>query len=159
MLILPEKTMEEKNVWNDRKSLMLSKICVILFMALLITCAIMAPRMFAARLMYLTQGRKHYFLTTVYLGSVPAAALLICLYLLMQRIGEGDVFISQNTECLRHISWCCFAGAAISLASSLYWIPWFAIGVAASFMGLIVRVIKNVFAEAVSLQDEADYTI
>ena len=33
------------------------------------------------------------------------------------------------------------------------------VGVAAAFMGLIVRVVKNVFARAVSLQDDADYTI
>jgi len=47
----------------------------------------------------------------------------------------------------------------IGLASSYYWIPWFAVGAAAAFMGLIVRVIKNVVAKAVSLQDDADYTI
>jgi len=40
-----------------------------------------------------------------------------------------------------------------------YWIPWFAVGIAAAFMGLIVRVIKNVVAKAVSLQDDADFTI
>ena len=107
----------------------------------------------------MSDGRRAYFLATIYSGSIPAAVLLVLLYVLLHRIGTGEVFISKNTECLRHISWCCFAGAAISLASSVYWIAWFAVGVSAAFMGLIVRVIKNVVAKAVSLQDDADYTI
>ena len=35
----------------------------------------------------------------------------------------------------------------------------FAIGVAAAFMALIVRVIKNAFAQAVKMKDELDYTV
>jgi hypothetical protein len=31
--------------------------------------------------------------------------------------------------------------------------------VAAAFVGLIVRVVKNVFARAVTLQDDSDFTI
>ena len=34
-----------------------------------------------------------------------------------------------------------------------------AIGVAAAFMALIVRVIKNAFAQAVKMKDELDYTV
>ena len=33
------------------------------------------------------------------------------------------------------------------------------LAVAAAFMGLIVRVVKNVVAQAVELKDEADYTV
>ena len=108
-------------MWNDKRSLILSKCCVIFFMALLLTCDVFAPRGFDAFFRYLTESRKVYFLATVYVGSVPAVALLVFMYILLHRIGEGQVFIDQNTECLRYISWCCFAGAAISLASSFYW--------------------------------------
>jgi hypothetical protein len=146
-------------MWNDKKSLVLSKVCVILFMAALLACAVFAPSAFWKWFKYMSEGRETYFLITVYLGCVPAALLLIFLYSLLHRLGEGDVFISRNVEGLRHISWCCFAGAAISFVSSSYWIPWFAVGVAAAFMGLIARVIKNVIAKAVSLQDDADFTI
>ena len=146
-------------MWNDRRSLLLSKCCVVVFMALIIACAIYAPRGFDIWFRYLTAGRKIYFLLTVYIGCVPAAALLIFMYILLHRISEGQVFVEKNTECLRYISWCCFAGAAISLASAFYWMTWFAVGVAAAFMGLIVRVIKNVVAKAVSLQNDVDFTI
>ena len=149
-------------MWSEHKSLLLSKVSVIIFATLLLLCAVFAPwiidRLLLSSISAYAAG-KTLFLATIYSGSVPAAALLACMYLLLHRIGSGQVFISKNTQCLRHISWCCFAGAAICLASSLYYVPWLAIGVASAFMGLIVRVIKNVVAKAVSLQDDADFTI
>jgi len=99
------------------------------------------------------------FLITIYVGSLPAVALLVFLYMLLQRIGNGRVFVKENAACLRYISWCCFAGAIISLISMLYYVPWIALGIAAAFMGLVIRVIKNVFAEAIELQDDSDLTI
>jgi len=149
-------------MWNERKSILLSKICLALFMALLLACAILAPRL-VRQLMWMSalanSAGRALFLATIYAGCVPAAALLVCLFVLLRRIGAGNVFVSKNTACLRYISWCCFAGAAICLASALYYVPWLAIGVAAAFMGLVVRVIKNVVAKAIQLQDDADYTI
>ena len=154
--------MEGYCMWNDSKSLVLSKICVFLFMALLLTCMILAPRLVDWLIWLSIQARtagKTLFLITIYAGCVPAATLLLYLYILLHRIDKERVFVKENTACLRHISWCCYAGAAICLASALYYAPWLAIGVAAAFMGLIVRVVKNVVAKAVSLQDDADFTI
>jgi len=99
------------------------------------------------------------FLVTLYVGSAPAAILLAYLYALMHQIGSGRVFINENVSYLRYISWCCFAGAVICIASAFYYVPWFALGIAAAFMGLIIRVVKNVIAKAVALQDESDLTI
>ena len=148
-------------MWDDKKSLILSKICVKLFMAALVACVFLAPVIYVKwfKLDRMSEGREAYFIITLCLGYIPAVLLLVFLHSLLNRIGAGDVFINKNVACLRHISWCCFAGAVIGLASSFYWLPWFAVGVAAAFMGLIVRVIKNVVAKAVSLQDDADYTI
>jgi len=149
-------------MWNDSKSLVLSKVCVVLFMALLLACAVLAPRLVDSLLSMSVQARmagNTPFLVTIYTGCVPAAALLAYLYILLHRIDTGRVFVKENAACLRHISWCCFAGTAICLVSSLYYVPWFAIAVAAAFMGLIVRVVKNIIAKAISLQDDADLTI
>jgi len=99
------------------------------------------------------------FLATIYVGSIPAATLLAFLYALLHQIGSGRVFINENVSYLRYISWCCFAGAALCIISGFYYVPWFAPGIAAAFVGLIIRVVKNVVAEAVALQDESDLTI
>ena len=149
-------------MWNDSKSLVLSKICVVSFMVLLLVCAILAPRIVERLMQMSVQAHRAglgFFLVTIYVGCAPAIALLACLHMLLRRIGAGRVFVMENTACLRHISWCCFAGAAICLVSALYYAPWAAIGIAAAFVGLVVRVIKNVFAKAVSLQDDAELTI
>ena len=150
------------DMWNDSKSLILSKVCVILFMVLLLACAVLAPRLVNTLMRMSLQASlagAALFLYTIYAGCAAAAALLVFLYILLRRIGAGQVFVRENTAYLRYISWCCFAGALICLASAFYYIPWLAIGVAAAFMGLIVRVVKNVIAKAVSLQDDADFTI
>jgi Flp pilus assembly protein TadB len=92
-------------------------------------------------------------------GAVPAAYLLYSLFRLLRRIETGQVFTADNVELLRRISWSCFAGAIIALISLFYYYPWVFVAVAAAFMGLIVRVVKNVVAQAVELQNEADYTV
>ena len=149
-------------MWNDSRSLLLSKICVVVFMVLLVASALVAPRLVASLMRMSVMANlagSTLFYATIYAACAPAAALLVWLYVLLHRISAGRVFIRENTACLRYISWCCFLGAAICLASAFYYLPWGAIGVSAAFMGLIVRFVKNVIAKAVSLQDDAEFTI
>ena len=149
-------------MWMNSRSIMLSKICTILFMVLLLACLVSAPwlvcRLISMSLPAQNAGLQ-LFLITIYVGGVPAAVLLAFLYALLHKIGSGCVFINENIAYLRYISWCCFVGAIICFASAFYYIPWAALGIAAAFMGLILRVVKNVIAEAVTLQDESDLTI
>lgn len=149
-------------MWNDSKSLILSKVSVWLFMALLLACIILAPRL-VARLISMSgpasDAGSTLFLVTIYAGSIPAGALLVVLNSFLHRIGKGIVFDRKNIGSLRQISWCCFAGAAICTISAIYYPPWLAIGIAAAFVGLILRVVKNVFSKAVALQDDAELTI
>jgi hypothetical protein len=149
-------------MWNDNRSMFLSRLCVILFIVLLAAVAVLLPWLVTRYFDFSLLGVEHaatFFLITFYVGSLPAVVLLLSLYSLLRRIEIGEVFVRKNVASLRRISWCCFFGAVISLISALYYLPWLTVGVAASFVGLIVRVIKNVFARAVSLQDDADFTI
>ncbi|NMA25538.1 MAG: DUF2975 domain-containing protein [Clostridiales bacterium] len=147
-------------MWNDKKSIVLSRICVIVFMILLAASAVFAPWLVARTFSYtVKEGWDKWFLVTIYAGCIPAALLLVSLYCLLRRIELGGVFIQKNVDALRHISWYCFTGAAISAVSALYYLPWIMVAVAAAFVALIVRVVKNVFARAVSLQDDVDHTI
>jgi hypothetical protein len=152
--------MEAVKMWNDSKSMLLSRACVVIFMILLVAADVAAP-FFVSRTFsgVVKTGWDFWFYVTLYVGTVPAALLLVSLYRLLRRIERGDVFIQKNVESLRHISWYCFAGAVISAASAIYYIPWVMVAVAAAFVALIVRVVKNVFARAVTLQDDVDHTI
>lgn len=149
-------------MWNGEKSITLSKLCILLFMGLLIVTVVSAPWLtrwfFGFSRAGLTETETFY-LATIYVGSVPAAYLLYSLLRLLRRIETGQVFITENVENLRRISWSCFIGAGIALVSTAYYLPWVFLAVAAAFMGLIVRVVKNVVAQAVALQDEVDSII
>lgn len=149
-------------MWNDTRSILLSRLCVIVFLVILAAVAASAPYLTNLLIEYSGAdigAMRTYFLITAYAGCVPAAVLLISLLLLLRRIETGRVFVPVNVRSLRVISWCCFFGAALCAVSAVYYYPWAFIAVAAAFIGLIVRVVKNVFARAVALQDEADYTV
>ena len=149
-------------MWNDKKSISLSKLCVLIFTVMLIGIALSAPWLVRWLLDFSRAdlvGKEAYFLLTIYSGSIPAAVLLFCLYRLLHRIELEQVFIAANVEYLRRISWSCFAGAIICFASTPYYIPWIFVAIAAAFMGLIVRVVKNVIAQAVELKNESELTI
>lgn len=150
-------------MWNETKSLTLSKICVKLFMVLLIGLGVTAPFWLKSLLAFYSElgleGFYGYFLTTIYACCVPAAFLLYHLYRLLNNIGEDQIFNEENIRHLRVISWCCIAAGLICLVSGLYYLPWLLLAVAAAFIGLILRVVKNVIQLAVVLKNENDYTI
>lgn len=147
--------------WNRDKSVRLSKCCVFIFMILFVLICIFAPQIFSWIISFGSGSEKQlgYFLATVYTGAVPAALALWDLRKLLKNISNGDVFIENNVAILRRLSWYCIAAGLICLVSTIYYPLFLVISVAAAFIGLILRVVKNVFAQAVLIKDENDYTI
>ena len=149
-------------MWNKRRSLLLSKACVIAFVVFIFGLMCLGPWA-VQRLVDVSYGATQpmypYLLATLYTGAAALLPLLYLLYRLLYNIGREQVFIGSNVAYLRRISWLCIVGACIALASSLYWTLWLTIAGAAAFVGLICRVLKNVLAEAVALKEENDYTI
>lgn len=84
---------------------------------------------------------------------------LLSLARLLHNLNRNRIFVAQNVTCLRLISWCCFGVALVFLVLAWFRSLGLLVAFAAAFFGLILRVLKNVFARAVALQDEADYTI
>lgn len=143
-------------MWNQKRSILLSKCCVVLFAAGMAGVAV------KARWLIFFLGlntRPEHFLITVYTGCIPAAVLLFNLFFLLHRIARDEVFVRRNVESLRRISWSCIAGGLVCFVSGFYYIPWFVVAFAAAFMGLIVRIVKNVVAQAVELKSDSDFTI
>lgn len=150
---------------KNNKSLALSHISVILFMAIL---AAMDFGGYWLVSWFLSITRYQFFaglpvvglfLTSLYLCSFPAWIVLLQLNGLLGNIQAGRVFVTPNVKALRIISWCCFAAAVICLVSGMYYLPFLLLAAAAAFIGLIVRVVKNCFEQAVAMRDELDYTV
>lgn len=57
------------------------------------------------------------------------------------------------------MSWCCAGAALLALGGALVWPTMLLLTVAAGFMALIVRVVKNIFEQAIRMKDELDYTV
>ncbi len=148
--------------WSKDKSVKLSKICVYIFRALMIIIAAAAPKIFNALIRirgYYLKGTLPYFLISTYTACVPRTVALLGLNRLLNNISAGQVFIDENVVIMRRLSWRCIAAGLIALVSCLYYMPFLIIAAAAGFVGLILRVVKNVFAEAVALKEYNDFTI
>ena len=100
-------------------------------------------------------------LTITYLCfCVPAYGALWSLDRLLCAVRREEVFTASNVRYLRVISWCCFAAGAILLIGSIFVnINLIILAVLAAFFGIVIRVVKNLFAAAVDLKIENDYTV
>lgn len=145
--------------WSKDKSLMLSKICIFLFGAMYLTACCIAP--WLNKIIWYTAliGATQYIVITIYMCAPPVFIALWCLYKLLANISAELVFIPKNVQYLRKISWCLIWAAIIFLLSMSYAWSFGILATVAVFMGIILRVVKNVFAQAVALQTENDLTI
>jgi len=101
----------------------------------------------------------YFILATVYSCSVFAWILLVNLWKLLANIQKGMPFEESSVRCLRASSWCCAGVCAICLLGTLYYVPLILVSVASGFMALIVRIIKNIFEQAIAMKTELDYTV
>ncbi len=149
-------------MWNREKSLVLSKISVVLFTLVLVAILCVCPWALEWLFAFSANAREKYtiyFYITVYSGGVLALAIFYNLWRLLSNIGRGDVFVEDNVTRMRRISWVCIAAGAVAAASAFYYLPWAVVAAACAFMGIILRVLKNVLAEANLMKKEISYTI
>ena len=148
-------------MWNSMKSVQLSLICTKVVIFLVIVCAIIMPTRIARYidLLPIEMSVLYPFMAILYLCCIPAMIALICLHMLLVNIKREEVFIRKNVKLLRIISWCCFLVAFIMAFAIYYYLLFGLMAVAVAFIGLILRVVKNVIEEAVRLKDENDFTI
>ena len=78
---------------------------------------------------------------------------------MLGNIAKEQTFVNANVTCLRVISWCCFGVAAIWIPLIYFRMLSCFVTFVFSFAGLVLRVMKNLFAAAVDLREENDYTI
>ena len=148
-------------MWNHDKSTTLSLICTRLVMAAALAALFSVPRItdfFIYRGTVAAAGRTAVIIC-VFICLMTGEAILYMLDSLLQNIRKEDIFISRNVSYLRGISWACFALCIPCLVITVYCQTFFFIFLAAGFMGLILRVVKNVIEEAVVIKEENDYTV
>ena len=103
---------------------------------------------------------RYAVLLTAYYASLPEAAVALWhLRRLLYSVRRGDVFTGKSVTSLQVLSLCCAAVALITLVTGLLYYPLLIIALAAAFMAVILRVLRQVFAAAVVLKTENELTI
>ena len=106
-----------------------------------------------------TQRMLNLFCSAFYPCAVLGYAALYNLIRMLYSIHDNQVFIQPNVARLRRISWCCFGVAAVTVGVSVlrynpFTTPFLLVAVAAAFVGLMLRVVKNVMERAVEIREE-----
>lgn len=151
-------------MWNKDKSAILSSCIIKAVYLIVLVCCAAAPFMvrFYDEHVILPSGGESLFLpllVTLYCIVPPAVFALVNLDLLLWNIRKEKPFIQNNVRYLRRISYCCFAVSVIFIYFSLHRPIGFVIVFAAAFFGLILRVVKNCFEQAVAIREENDFTV
>ncbi len=155
-------------MWNKDKSVALSIAVCFLLTAILTLLLFIGPWVVKV---WLTEYRgmkaqspvTQNLCTLFSLCFYPCAPFgyftLYSLLRLLFNIKNEETFIMQNVKYLRRISWSCFAVAGITLIGGIYYLPFLFVTVAAAFVGLMLRVVKNVMHSAAELKAENELTI
>lgn len=133
--------------------------CFILALLLVLTCTLPAIVGWYLAVTARPQLDGTAITVLLYAALVPGFVAVVALLRLLQSVRRDEVFTDGAVGNLRLLSYCCFAEAVLFLA--LAWFFEFSVCVAfgALFMGVILRVVKNVIERAVALKTENDFTI
>ena len=170
-------------MWTKAKSATLSLVCTRVLVAVIIVIAVTLPFILSSGP---TSGLAvslpgGFYGASPYTGALyigmpkeTVIAVFFCAYAcfavlmiallsldrLLRNIRKDVVFSRENVKCLRIISWCCFAVAAVMLCGwpFISYVLIF-VAAAAAFFGLLMRVVKNVIDAACEIKDENDFTI
>lgn len=148
--------------WNNQRSMILTKLCIGIFAILYAVVVAFCPwlvRRFVACNFSAWKEDAVFFMMTIYACAVPLGVILWNLYRLIVRIEGEEIFTESNIKSLRLISWMCFAVAGICLVSTGYFVFYLILAACAVLMGLLLRVLKNVFVRAKEIKEENDYTV
>ena len=150
-------------MWSSIKSVKLSLICTRCVIVLVVACAVGLPKMMDRYLeyagIYSNMMQADPLMVILYVCCIPAMVALICLDRLLANIKREEIFTDKNVKLLRIISWCCFAVSIIFACAGKYYLLFIAAAIAAAFIGLILRVVKNVIERAKEIKSENDFTI
>ena len=147
--------MNRKNI-----SMLASIVVTVLLLVLVIVAVFLLPQI----LQVYSEMRGGIDVTSLmvalYISSVPGIISIISLLKLLFNIRRNEIFVKMNVTLLQILSYCClFVGIEYIAICFRRYIAMIFVGFAALFIGIILRVIKNVFDKAIEIREENDYTI
>lgn len=146
--------------WTNQRSMKLSRLLTFAMLAFAVSLLFMIP---IITIWYDNVSGKEPIMpvltTAFYLCDIMALLALWELNILLRNISRAELFTERNTRCVRIISWCCFGVAAVFLILTFWRLLALLVAIIAAFVGLILRVVKNMLAAAAELREDNDLTI
>ena len=106
---------------------------------------------------------QEYQRTLIHIANYGEVALMLIglgmLFALLLLVRKNKVFTAAAVELIRYISWCLILMGLILISLTFFFTLAPFVGVAILFLGLTVRVVKNVIESAVFLKEENDLTV
>ncbi len=145
-------------------SLILAHLCLVVLVVLAVSVPglldhlINLPDLIGDRGSITQSGRVFVFVMAyVVIGIVFVADIL--LVALLYRVRAGQVFTDASVAIIRAISWCAIILGLGFGALTYYFTLAFIVAFAGVFLGLCLRVVKNVIEEATQIKAENDFTV
>lgn len=146
-------------------SVIISLAIALITLAALIVIALVLPKLVDSYIDL--RGRNDYFSDSdriqvkiiLYVILIPAFAADIFLLALLNLVAKKKVFTELAVGLLRFISLCCFAEVVLFTVISKFFLLGLVIAFAALFLGIVLRVVKNVIEEATAIKAENDFTV
>ncbi|MBQ8281706.1 MAG: DUF2975 domain-containing protein [Lachnospiraceae bacterium] len=108
----------------------------------------------------ISQQGETVVLVLAYLILLTVVAADALLFTLLMRVRSGNVFTAKSIGLIRGVSWCCFLLAGIFCGLGFYFtMVALLLAFVAVFLGLCLRVVKNVIEEATEIKSESDLTV
>ncbi len=102
---------------------------------------------------------KPIILILGYLVLLVALIADVLMFFLLLRVKNELVFTSKSVLVVRAVSYCAFLIGILFIALGYFFKIAFVVSVAAVFLGLCLRVVKNVIEKACEIKDENDLTV
>ena len=144
---------------SKNASVTLSLICCVVGFLGLVGLGVLLPVYLPTRGGLYGETLPVWFVVLIYLCLIPVAVADGFLVKLLLLVKKRQVFTDKAVSCLRTISWCCFIEAGLLLVGVTCFFMMPVLAFVVGFLGLVLRVVKNVIEEAVVLKNENDFTI
>jgi hypothetical protein len=149
-------------MYNKYKSNLISIIGTFVFTALVIASCVLLPffvRMYLGDAYQEQVGVRTALYVCLYGCAVPTLLISYLLLRILFNVRKNVVFDRVNVKYCRYISWCCFAVSALFFVLGFFITFSFVMAFSMAFIGLMTRVVKNLFNEAVDIKEENDLTV
>ena len=154
---------------SNKLSITLSLILCVIVAGVCCGCAVVLPRIVEA----LCNVHTLLIISAPLIFDVNATAVLVVSYIilgfslladvllawLLVRVSYGLVFTEKSVALIRSVSWCCIGICLCFVVIGLKFRLGFVIACFILFLGLCLRVVKNVIAEATIIKSENDLTV